>query len=122
MNVQQREELWIVSDALDAVAKVLGVEVEALIEDPSLAVRDRDAARAALAKVAMCAEDMRAAVAARRFELQTPRPGGQSCGPRGGPLIQASPGVLQDVSWWARALDEAIGTVPAMLRREEAKP
>lgn len=79
------EELWLLADALEAVARCVGTTVEALVEDPSLAIRDRDAARAALAKVAELAVDMHTTVAGRP---------------------------------WARALDEAIGTVPPLLRVE----
>lgn len=79
------EELWLLADALEAVARCVGTTVEALVEDPSLAIRDRDAARAALARVAEVASEMRT--------IATGRP-------------------------WAQVLDDVIGTVPPLLRRE----
>lgn len=101
---------------LERVAAVLGVTVEELAEDASVAVRDRDAARAALAKVAEIAFHMHEEVDGERADRDRPK-GGQSCGPRGGPLANATPSVLSGVSWWARAIDEAIRAVPAIRRK-----
>lgn len=56
--------------------------------------------------------DMLQSVEARRWELQRPS-GGQSVGPRGGPLANAGPGVLKDVEWWAaRIKDEVLRMDP----------
>lgn len=75
---------------LERVAATLGVPVQALAEDPSLAVRDRDAARAALAKVAEIVVDMR-----------------------------DNPDEAESaVAWWTREIDEAIRAVPPVLRNE----
>lgn len=60
MTPAQREELWQAHDALEAVAKHLGVDIEALIEDPSVAVRGRAAALEVAARLDRVA-DVRAA-------------------------------------------------------------
>ena len=63
-------------------------------------------------RLRLIAEDMRLEVEARRAELDRPK-GGQTCGPRGGPLANAGPGVLSGVDRWARFIDQAIADATA---------
>lgn len=66
-------------------------------------------------RLRLIAEDMRLEVEARRAELDRPK-GGQTCGPRGGPLANAGPGVLSGVERWARFIDQAIAEADAALK------